>query len=166
MTSPNLKEMDRLQKQMEHEIGALYTSLIDSWNKRDARAYAALFAEDGSIVGFDGSMIDGRAQIERHLAEIFSSHPTASYVTKVIEIRWLAVNAALLRAVAGMVPPGQNELHPDRTAVQSLVAVFSQPPWRISLFQNTPAQFHGRPDDRERLNGELREILRRKPPGR
>ena len=29
--------------------------------------------------------------------------------------------------------------------------------WRISLFQNTPAQFHGRPDLVERLTRELRE---------
>jgi uncharacterized protein (TIGR02246 family) len=161
MTSPNLKEMDRLRKQMERELGALYASLIDSWNKRNAHAYAALFAEDGSIVGFDGSMVDGRDEIERHLSGIFSSHATASYVTKVTEIRWLAVNAALLRAVAGMVPPGQSELHPDRTAVQSLIAVYHQPPWQIALFQNTPAQFHGRPEHRERLNDELREILKR-----
>ena len=31
--------------------------------------------------------------------------------------------------------------------------------WRIILFQNTPAQFHGRPELAQQLTDELRELL-------
>jgi hypothetical protein len=32
--------------------------------------------------------------------------------------------------------------------------------WKISLFQNTPARFDGRPELVEKLNSELREVLK------
>jgi hypothetical protein len=31
--------------------------------------------------------------------------------------------------------------------------------WRIALFQNTPAQFHGRPELAKALTEELRQLL-------
>ena len=47
-------------------LTALYRELLGCWNKRSARDFAALFAEDGNIVGFDGSSTSGRAEIESH----------------------------------------------------------------------------------------------------
>jgi hypothetical protein len=38
-----------------------------------------------------------------------------------------------------------------------LVALKQDGEWRIVLFRNTPAQFHGRPDLVERMTQELRE---------
>jgi uncharacterized protein (TIGR02246 family) len=166
MTSPDIKRMAELERAMRREVEGLYTALLDAWNDRDAQAYARCFVEEGSIVGFDGSMVDGRDAIERHLSEIFGGHATPAYVSKILDVRYLAVNAVLLRAVAGMVPPGQADLNPALTAVQSLVAVYRQGPWVAAFFQNTPAQLHGRPQELERLNAELRQVLRRKPPPR
>src|SRR4051812_10075726 len=88
------------------DIGALYQQLLNAWNQRDAAAYAALFAEDASVVGFDGSQMSGRAEIATQLGQIFADHPTSRYVGKIREVRLLAADAALLRAVVGMVPPG------------------------------------------------------------
>ncbi|MGZ4033139.1 MAG: SgcJ/EcaC family oxidoreductase, partial [Tumebacillaceae bacterium] len=31
--------------------------------------------------------------------------------------------------------------------------------WQIALFQNTPAQFHGRPELVEQMTAELRELI-------
>ena len=39
----------------EMEVHALYRQLLDGWNKRSADGFAALFTNDGSVVGFDGS---------------------------------------------------------------------------------------------------------------
>ena len=44
-------------------------------------------------------------------------------------------------------------------AIQSLVAVKQGTDWKIALFQNTPAQFHGRPEVAEALTEELRALL-------
>src|SRR4029450_4961754 len=62
---------------------ALYRKLLQAWNDRDAAAFARLFSDDGSIVGFDGSTADNKADIQAHLQPIFADHPTAAYVGKV-----------------------------------------------------------------------------------
>ncbi len=41
----------------------------------------------------------------------------------------------------------------------TLVAVKSDGKWRILLFQNTPAQFHGRPELVQQMTEELRRLL-------
>jgi uncharacterized protein (TIGR02246 family) len=139
---------------------ALYTRLLDAWNVRDARAFAEQFAEHGSTVGYDGSPMNGRAEIHDTLDAIFRHHTPATYVARVREVRELAPGVTLLRAVAGMVPPGASELVPERNAIQSLVAVVENGAPRIALFQNTPARFDGRPRLAESLSAELTEVVR------
>ncbi|MEO7910061.1 MAG: SgcJ/EcaC family oxidoreductase [Roseiflexaceae bacterium] len=141
------------------DIGALYQQLLEGWNQRDAAAYAALFAEDASVVGFDGSQMNGRAEIATQIGQIFADHPTSRYVGKIREVRLLAADAAILRAVVGMVPPGESDLKPDVNAIQSLVAARHAGQWLIALFQNTPARFDGRPELAQQLTDELRELL-------
>jgi uncharacterized protein (TIGR02246 family) len=133
----------------------LYRQLLESWNRRDARAMAALYAEDGNVVGFDGSQMNGPAAVEAELSQIFTDHMTATYVGKIREVRFLAAEVALVRAVVGMAPPGQKALNPAANAIQSLVATKHNGAWRIALFQNTPAQFHGRPELVQQLTDEL-----------
>src|SRR5690242_12708642 len=91
----------------ETEVRALYHQLLDGWNKRSAAAMSDPFAEDGEIIGFDGSQYIGRAEIASHLQQIFADHPTPPYVGKVRGVRLLSPEVADLRAIAGMVPPGQ-----------------------------------------------------------
>jgi len=143
----------------EAEVRSLYQRLLDAWNKRDVAAYAALFEDRANVVGFDGSQMTGRSEIETTLAQIFAHHQTASYVSKVREVRLLTPDVAILRAVVGMVPPGQTDINPAVNAIQSLTAVKRDGRWRIALFQNTPAQFHGRPELAQQLTEELRQHL-------
>jgi uncharacterized protein (TIGR02246 family) len=139
----------------------LYKELLAAWNERNARGMASLYAAQGSQVGFDGSVANGRDEIEAHLAPIFAGHPTPAYVGKVREVRDLGPDAALLRAVAGMIPPGSRDLNPDANTIQSLVASRNKEGlWRIELFHNTPAAFHGRQAERDKLTQELRALAR------
>ena len=136
----------------------VYERLLRAWNERDAEAYAALFAADGALIGFDGSQAGG-SEIVDHLRPIFEDHPTASYVAKVREIRSLCPTSVLLRAIVGMVPPGQQDLNPAVNALQTLIVEHQDDAWRIVLFQNTPAQYHGRPDLTEQHLAELRPLV-------
>lgn len=145
----------------ETMVRSLYFELLDAWNRRDAAGMARLFAPDGHLVGFDGSPVDGAEAIEGHLAPIFAHHPTPAFVGLVRGVDLLADGVAMLRAVAGMVPDGQADLLPALNAVQALVAVQRAEGWRIALFQNTPAAFHGRPEAVEALTEELRQARRR-----
>jgi uncharacterized protein (TIGR02246 family) len=141
------------------EVEALYRQLLDSWNKRSGTGMAALFAEEGNVVGFDGSQMDGRAAIEAELSQIFADHETAAYVGKVREVRLLTPEVVLLRAVAGLVPPGKSEINPATNSIQTLVVTKEDGTWRIALFQNTPAQFHGRPELVEQMTKELQQLI-------
>lgn len=142
------------------EVCALYTRVLDAWNRASADDFAALFAEDGEVVGFDGSQMSGRTAIAAELGQIFADHATGMYVGKIRGVRLLGSDALVLRAVVGMVPPGQSDLDPKLTAVQALVAEERDGEWHVILYQNTPAQFHGRPELAERLTEELRQELK------
>ncbi|MFK7692965.1 SgcJ/EcaC family oxidoreductase [Paenibacillus sp. HJGM_3] len=145
---------------MEREIRELYEALLTGWNERNAGRMAELFAEEGEMIGFDGSQVTGSAGIVDHLQPIFAHHPTAAFVAIVRSVRALGPDAVLLRAIAGMVPPGKDDLNPAVNTLHSLVAVKEEGTWRIALFQNTPAQFHGRPELVQAMTDELREWLR------
>jgi uncharacterized protein (TIGR02246 family) len=143
------------QGQAAAALPQLHASLLACWNRRDAEGFTALFTTDGNVVGFDGSQMDGRAAIQQELERIFADHQPAAYVGIVREVRQLGPGTALLRAVAGMVPPGETQVNPKVNAIQSLVAQQEGAHWRIQLFQNTPAAFHGRPQAAADLTAEL-----------
>jgi uncharacterized protein (TIGR02246 family) len=143
------------------DIRVLYRDLLDAWNRQDAASFAGLFAPDANLVGFDGSTVNGRDEVNAHLTEIFADHQTASYVATVREVRFLSSDVAVLRAAVGMVPPGGDDINPDANAIQTLVAARIDGNWRVAVHQNTPAAFHGRPDQARELTAELRRLLQR-----
>ncbi len=155
-----------IEERDERAIRALYGELLDAWNQCSPDRMAAVFAEDGDVVGFDGSLNSGRAGIASEMGRIFADHATGAYVGRVRDVRPLATGAAILRAVAGTVPAGRTELEPRLNVVQTLVAVRRDGRWCIERFQNTPAQFHGRPDLSESLTEELRQELSATSPAR
>lgn len=137
----------------------LFQQLHERWNARDADGFAALFEVEGHSIGFDGSEMHGRQEIASELGRIFADHETAAYVAKIRDVHILGPDLALLRAVVGMVSPGKADLNPDVNAIQTLLATRTAAGWRISLLQNTPAQYHGRPEVAEALTAELRALL-------
>ena len=141
----------------------LYERFLETWDKRNARDFALLFASDGSLVGFDGSQVNGQLEIGAHLTEVFTHHQTPRYVSIVREVRLLTNDVTLLRANTGLIPPGKDDIDPALNAVQSMVAVEKGGAWKIALFQNTPAAYHQRPDLAKQLTEELRGKVRQRP---
>jgi uncharacterized protein (TIGR02246 family) len=137
----------------------LHKDLLTCWNNQDAAGMAALFTNEANVVGFDGSQYNSKAEIETEMEKIFSNHHTAHYIWKIREIRQLAPGVAIVRAVAGMVPPGKTDIKQEVNAIQSVIAVEQGGEWKISLFQNTPARFDGRPLLVEAMTNELRECI-------
>jgi uncharacterized protein (TIGR02246 family) len=142
------------------EIEVLYRRFLSAWNDQDADAMASCFADDGEMIGFDGSHARGSRGVREHLAPIFADHQTAMFVTSVREVRMLSDTVGLLRAAAGMVPPDGSDINPAVNTHHTVVAQKSDDSrWRIALFQNTPARFDGRPEEVERWTEELRAAL-------
>jgi uncharacterized protein (TIGR02246 family) len=142
-----------------HDAVKVYEQLLNAWNNQDAEGFAAHFSEDGNVVGFDGSSMNGREEIATELGRIFADHKTAAYVAKLREIREVANQLILIRAVAGMVPPGTSEINPETNAIQNLLLSKQAGRFKIEVFQNTPAAYHARPDLAEELTQELTEVL-------
>jgi uncharacterized protein (TIGR02246 family) len=92
---------------------------------------------------------------------IFADHATGRYVGIVREVRSFGNDVAPLHAVAGVVPAGRSDVAPDLNSIQALVAERQHGEWRAVLYQNTPAQFHGRPELAESLTQQLREALKK-----
>ena len=143
----------------EAAVRRLYEALLRGWNAADGTAFAAPFADDGHVVGFDGSQVAGSAAIAEEMGRIFADHATGSYVGKVRGVRFISQEGAVLRAAAGMVPAGRSDLEPQLNAVQTLVAEQRDGEWRVVLYQNTPARLDGRPELVEELTRELRQEL-------
>ncbi|KZE64841.1 DUF4440 domain-containing protein [Fictibacillus phosphorivorans] len=137
----------------------LYQQFLNAWNERNARGMADYFTEDGEMIGYDGSQAFGPEEIYSHLEPIFSSFPTPPYYAKVKNVSFLSEDAVILRAIAGMIPVGKTELSPELNTHHTVVAVKKETDWFIKLFQNTPAQFHGRPELVEKFTAELKELL-------
>ena len=141
------------------QVITLYTRMIEAWNRRDADGFVDLFIDRCHVVGFDGSQMNGRTQTASELRTIFANHPTASYVAKIRDITGVDSHVALLRAVVGMIPPGQRDLNPAVNAVQSVVVVVDAGEPKVALLHNTPAAFHGRPQLSEQLTRELTDVV-------
>jgi uncharacterized protein (TIGR02246 family) len=140
---------------MDAEIRALYMRIIQAWNDRNAEAFAAQFAEFGTVVGFDGSEHSNPRALANDLGTIFKDHPTAKYVVKVRGVDTINADTAILRAVAGLVPPGKTEVRAETNAIIRLVAVLRDGQWKAALLTNTPARYDGRPDAAKALHAEL-----------
>jgi uncharacterized protein (TIGR02246 family) len=144
----------------EAQIVKLYQSMIAAWNQRDATRMATAFADDGLIIGFDGTHHNGARDIEESIGAIFRDHPTPHFLHKVKDVRFLTPDVAQLEAIVGMVPPDEQELNPALNAFQVMTAVRRERRWEIAHFQNTPAQLHGRP---EAVKAMTQEILAENP---
>jgi uncharacterized protein (TIGR02246 family) len=142
----------------ESLVRALYERVLAAWNRRVAGDFAAQFEEDGNCIGFDGSLLDGRAEIAASLRQIFADHVTPPYVWKIRFVRFLHNETALLRAIVGMAPPGQTDLNPALNSIQTMLAVKRNGQWWIAQLQTTPAQFHGRPDLVKQMTDELQQL--------
>jgi uncharacterized protein (TIGR02246 family) len=132
----------------------LYFTLLTRWNDRDASGMAALLTDDGQMVGFDGSLMEGPQEVAAALGAIFSHHPTAAYVAKVKRVEMLGPQASLLRAMVSMVPRGLSDISPMVNAVQTLVALRVDGCWRVA--EHAGGVSRPAADDRRVLGGTAR----------
>nr|WP_052730689.1 SgcJ/EcaC family oxidoreductase [Methanosarcina horonobensis] len=58
----------------ESSIRALYQQLIDGWNQGSGEAFAAPFAENADLVGFDGAHLKGRQEIASFHQQLFDTY--------------------------------------------------------------------------------------------
>ena len=141
----------------EVEIRRLYKQMIDGWNNGSGNAFAAPFTDDSDFIGFDGTHMKGRQQIAAFHQMLFDTFVKGSrLVGKVRSIRFLGSDVAIMIAVGGTVMAGQTDIEPERNSIHTLVAIKHDRKWQFTAFQNTRAQYIGRPEKSQQLTEELR----------
>ena len=122
----------------EEAVRDLYRELMDGWNRGDGEAFAAVFAEDGDLVAFDGTHFEGRAEIASFHQELLDRWMKGTrLIGRVKDVRFLSPDVALMHAVGSTIMRGKSESSPERDSIQTLVAVRHDGEWRLAAFQNT-----------------------------
>jgi uncharacterized protein (TIGR02246 family) len=154
LTSPSISRDEGV-------IRSLYQQLMDGWNTGSGEQFAATFAEDGDLVGFDGTHLKGKQEIATFHQQLFESYVKGTrLVGKVRRIRFLTPEVAIMHVVGGTIMAGRTDIEPERNSILTLVATKDcKGEWRLASFQNTRAQYIGRPEQAQALTEELRKLL-------
>jgi uncharacterized protein (TIGR02246 family) len=138
-TMPTREEAAANDSADEAAVRALYQQLMDGWNQGSGDAFAAVFTEDGDLVGFDGTHLKGRQEIAPFHQQLFDKWLKGSrLVGQVKDVRLLHPDIAVMHAVGGTVMRGKSEPSPERDSIQTLVATRQEgDEWRLAAFQNT-----------------------------
>ena len=122
----------------EAALHALYQRVMDGWNAGSGAAFAAAWADDGHLIGFDGTHLTGRARIAQFHEALFHTHLEGTrLVGQVTGVEFPAPDVAVLHARGGTIPRGGSTPAPERDSVQTLVAARADGEWRLVAFQNT-----------------------------
>lgn len=127
------------QRNAEAEIRSVALRQAETWNRRDAKAYAALFTEDCDVINVVGWHWKGRAEAERKLTQAFQVVFRESRLTITeVNVRFIRPDVAVAHArwtmVGARTPPGMPE---PREGIQTLVFTNEAGRWLIAAFQNT-----------------------------
>jgi uncharacterized protein (TIGR02246 family) len=122
-------------------VDVVQTRQQQAWNEHDAKAYAALFAEDGDVVNVNvvGWWWKGRKEIENKLTDAFAFVFRDSTLTITeVDTRFLMPEVAVAHTRWTMsgakTPPGIPE---PREGIQTIVLQKVGEKWMIAAFQNT-----------------------------
>ena len=115
------------------------TQQADAWNKHDAKAYAALFEEDGDCVNVVGWWWKGRAEIEKKLTDAYLFVFKESVLTmKDVDVKFLTPDIAIAHVrwtmTGARTPKGIPE---PQQGLQTLTLEKQSGKWLIAAFQNT-----------------------------
>jgi uncharacterized protein (TIGR02246 family) len=159
MSSHKPKTLD-LKSDDEAAIRKLYQQMIDGWNEGRGDAFAAPYTDDSDFIGFDGTYMKGRQEIASFHQMLFNKFLRGSrLIGKIRSIRFVTMDVAIMIAVGGTVMAGRSDIDADRNSIHTLVAVKHNVKWYFTAFQNSRAQFIGRPEESHALTEELRREL-------
>lgn len=129
------------QSHDEAGIRDVETRQAEAWNRHDAKAYAALFAQDADVVNVVGWWWKGRPEIESKLvaAFVFVFRDSTLTITEV-RVRFLTPDIAVAHVLWSMVGAKTPKGIPEpRQGIQTQVLQRQAGQWLIASFQNTHA---------------------------
>jgi uncharacterized protein (TIGR02246 family) len=158
-SSKSEKTLD-LKSDDEAAIRKLYQQMIYGWNAGRGDAFAAPYTDDSDFIGFDGTYMKGRQEVASFHQMLFDKFLRGSRIIgKIRSIRFVTMDVAIMIAVGGTVMAGQSDIETERNSIHTIVAVKCDSNWYFTAFQNSRAQYIGRPEASQALTEELRQEL-------
>jgi uncharacterized protein (TIGR02246 family) len=118
----------------EAQVRELYEQLMNGWNRGDGEAFAAAFAQDGDLIGFDGTHLKGIDEIVSFHQPLFEKWLKGTrLVGEVTSIKFLSPDVALMHAIGSTVMRGKSQPSPERDSIQTLVAAQRDGEWRLEM---------------------------------
>jgi len=119
-------------------VWAVSQRVVAAWADNDADAFAAVFAEDGTMI-LPGLYRTGRDQIRAYMATAFAGPYRGTRVTgQPINIRFLGQEAVLIITAGGVLAPGETTLSPARAIRASWLIAKQDGQWCLAAYQNSP----------------------------
>jgi uncharacterized protein (TIGR02246 family) len=123
----------------EQAIRTVLGRFTDAWNHHDAKAFAAVFAEDADCTNWRGAVASGRAGVEAMHAPVFSTIFKKSHQEHTgIKIRFIRPDVAAVDVqwkMTGATDP-QGNPRPERQGLLSFVMASHAAQWEIVVMHN------------------------------
>ena len=123
----------------ENAIRTVLDRFVDAWNRHDARAFAAVFAEDADFTNWRGTGATGRAKIEAFHAPMFATIFSKSHQEHTdIKIRFVRPDVAAVDVRWKMTgaTDQQGNPRPEREGLLSFVMAKNAGQWEIVVMHN------------------------------
>jgi uncharacterized protein (TIGR02246 family) len=122
----------------EAPIRAVYTQIVDAYNRGDAAGASALFTPDGALIAGDATRYVTPPEIERFLSQLHAKLPKGTqFIATVTDVRFAGPDIAVLTSEGGWLFPGESAISDKNQGIQTLVARKDKGTWRTVLFQRT-----------------------------
>jgi uncharacterized protein (TIGR02246 family) len=131
----------------EDAIRAVVDRLMEAWNRHDAHAFAAVFAQDADFTNVIGMGAHGRDKIEEFHAPMFSSLFKNSHQDYTeIKVRFIRPDVATVDVrwhMTGATDP-QGNPRPNREGLLNFMATKNKGAWQILVLHNTELTKQGK----------------------
>ncbi|MEZ5831724.1 MAG: SgcJ/EcaC family oxidoreductase [Dongiaceae bacterium] len=123
----------------EQAIAAIVRALVEAWNRHDAHAFAALFAEDAEFTNVFGMVQKGRAGIETAHVPIFKTMFKDSQLS-VVETRLRLIRPDVASVDIKWTMTGARDPHgnpwPQREGLMNWIASRHGSDWLVDVSHN------------------------------
>jgi uncharacterized protein (TIGR02246 family) len=126
-------------EQSVEAMSAIPARMNEGWNRGDAAAFLADFADDAELVDFEGTVHKGREKMIAFHQPVFDTVMKGSRLVQgdVLFARIVGPGCGVVHHRMVMAMPGEEEPPPSRTFLQLLVVVWQNDRWEVAALQNS-----------------------------
>lgn len=130
-TSPDHRAAD------EATLESFPLALIAAWNRGDAAAFAAPFAEDATFIAFEGSELNGKHAIAAFHEAMFAGQLRGTRLEGAVKfVRLLGPDIAVVHARCSVILAGRERPIASRESMQLFVCTRRSGEWCIGAVMN------------------------------